>query len=132
MQQLDANAWLDDHDPCSLNTCLNATLFHASSTTLPTRKFTARRPWISFDTLILIDQRDLARADGDFDREANLSRQIKQRVKSDKMRWLDNEFASGDWKLIDSRHRKPKSQHLAIDVLNGQHENETKKEKREK
>ena len=109
MQQLDANAWLDDHDPCSLNSSLNSVLFHASSTTLPTRKFTARRPWISFDTLILIDQRDLARADGDFDREANLSRQIKQRVKSDKARWLDNAIASGDWKAISSLCRKPKS-----------------------
>ena len=33
MQQLDANAWLDDHDPCSLNNSLNSALFHASSTT---------------------------------------------------------------------------------------------------
>ena len=84
MQQLDTNAWLDGHDPCSLNSSLNAALFHASSATLPTRKFTARRPWISFDTLLLIDQRDLARADGDFDREANLSRQIKQRTNQTK------------------------------------------------
>ena len=71
MQQSNANVWLDDHDPCSLNNSLNAALFHASSATLPTHKFTARRPWISLDTFILIDQRDLARADGDFYREAN-------------------------------------------------------------
>ena len=123
LQQLDANAWLDDHNPCSLNSSLNAALFHASSATLPTRKFTARRPWISFDTFILIDQRDLARADGDFDCEANLWRQIKQRVKSDKARWLDNAIASGDWKAINSLRRKPKSQHLVIDALHGQDEN---------
>ena len=71
----------------------------------------------------MIDQRDLARADGDFDREANCSRQIKQRVKSDKARWLDNAIASGNWKTINSLRRKPKSQHLAIDALHGQDEN---------
>ena len=64
---------------------------------LLTHKLVARRPQISSDTLILTDERDLARADGDFDRESNLSRQIKQRVKSNKSHWLDNAIASGDW-----------------------------------
>ena len=52
VQQLNANIWLDDHDLCSLNSYLNAALFHALPATLPTRKFTARRPWLSFDTFM--------------------------------------------------------------------------------
>ena len=118
MQQLNANDMLDHHDISSSSDSLNEALTHASGAILPSRQYRARRPWISFSTLDLIERRDRARADGDFGLESNLSRQIKSQVKWDRARWLDNAIASGYWQAINSLHRKAKSRNF--DALHGE------------
>ena len=86
MQQLNTNDMLDFHDLSSFSNSLNEALSHASFATLPPRKYRARRPWISLNTLDLIERRDRARADSDFASESSLSKQIKSQVKLDRAR----------------------------------------------
>ena len=91
-QQLDSHDLVEDSNPTSFSSSLSDAFSHASCAVLPTRKYAARRPEISLDTLNLISKRDVAHADGDFVKESNLSRRMKTQVKRDRAQWQCNRF----------------------------------------
>ena len=75
--------------------------FHlAASEVVPSRLVKRKRPWISDDTLALIESKLHARQNGRFDAVARLSKQVKTQVKRDREKWLCDLAGSGDWKQI--------------------------------
>ena len=58
------------------------------------------RPWISCDTLDLIEARDKSRWNCDYTKEKDLNRQVKQSAKRDRARYLDDIAAQGSWSAV--------------------------------
>ena len=73
---------------------------HAAEKCLPQRARTAKRPWISSETLSLLQRRDDARFSRDVSAERDLSKQIRRSVAEDRRAWLDQLLQSGDWSEI--------------------------------
>ena len=78
----------------------------AEETTLPEITSKRRKPWISDNTLQLIDERKHARAQGNTETEVFLHKSIRRSAKDDRRRWLMTLADSGAW--ADRRKlRKP-------------------------
>ena len=67
---------------------------------MPQRARIAKRPWISSETLSLLQRRDDARFSRDVSAERDLSKQIRRSVAVDRSAWLDLLLQSGDWNEI--------------------------------
>jgi len=75
--------------------------FHAAiGTTLPVLPLAPHKPWISAQTLDLIQQRTLARRQGHDASERHLNAKVKQSVKTDRGNWLDGLLATGAWEEV--------------------------------
>ena len=80
-------------DYCDVDTfCqrLQNTLCNTATSNLPKSQIWAKRPWISENTLALIDRRYIIRSNGDWQQEKKLSRLIKNNVKHDREIWLQH------------------------------------------
>ena len=78
----------------------------AASNLLCTSKARPRKPWISDTTLLLIDKRNLARYEGRWTQEKELSKIIQRAVKKNRELWLQSLTESGSWADI-KKLRKP-------------------------
>ena len=78
---------------CNMNSASN----DAATRVLPAVPSMPKRPWISKETLDLIDQRAQARIEGRWNQEKRLHQSVKDSVKKDRARWLDALLASGEW-----------------------------------
>ena len=67
---------------------------------LPEQVSVANKPWISDDTLRLINQKAVLRNNGDWVAEKEARKAVKQSAKRDRARWLEALAASGDWKSL--------------------------------
>ena len=106
MTQLDS-CHLIDHDAIDyLEHAIVDALHHSSSAVLPSRQYRAHRPWISQTTLQLIETRDVARANKEYDAERFATRQIRNQVKADRASWLDAKIANHDWMATRSLKSK--------------------------
>jgi hypothetical protein len=76
------------------------TLKVCASSLLRRRAVVAQKPWISGDTLALIELRNSARLSGNFAEEGSCNRRIKLSAKKDRSTWLDAMVSSGDWQQI--------------------------------
>ena len=83
--------------------------FRASEAAVPDLATSGRRPWISQCTLDLIDQRSLARLEGDSAKQKDLHRQVRRSAKADKTKWLSDCIKSGSWDdlQIVRKQRRP-------------------------
>ena len=61
---------------------------------------TAQRPWISRETLDLIEARDNARIACSYGLEMHLKKRFRQLAKKDHARWLDVMASSSSWHAI--------------------------------
>eukprot|EP00959_Pyramimonas_sp_CCMP1952_P003781 80135-Pyramimonas_sp.AAC.1 len=77
----------------------------AAESALPVRSVIAKRPWIRTATLDLIEQRNTARAEGQFALEASLNKQIKSAAKRDRAEWLEKDLAENGWSAIKRLRR---------------------------
>ena len=86
--------------------------FHAAAlaASIPKRKPQKQRPWISEQTLGLIDQRRAARFEHDRDTEATMQRAIRVSAREDRKKWLCDLAGFGQWSDIQ-RLRGKKSVH---------------------
>ena len=64
---------------------------------LPLVVTTRRKPWISEETILLIEQRRLARLDGNLESEIFLHRAVRKSVRHDKRLWLTRLAGRGKW-----------------------------------
>ena len=79
----------------------------AAEETLCQRTVGRRRPWISQRTLGLIEERSIARRQGDRNKESSLAQSIRKSVKTDRSDWLNDLVASGDWASIRKLKKGP-------------------------
>lgn len=73
---------------------------------LPLQPLTAKKQWISKNTLILIQDRMRARREGSLSEEKSINKLVKKSVRADKAAWFDDALATGSWEAI-KRYRKP-------------------------
>ena len=71
-----------------MNDQLGQVIRNVSERILPKQIAQRQRPWISQNTLQLIDERQRAREQRNSVQEQNLTREIKARVKIDRNEWL--------------------------------------------
>ena len=90
-----------------------ASAMHEAISKLPQRRATKQRPWISSETVGLIDRLNLAWQSNQRDLGA-LSKRVKASAKRDSQAYLDNMLKSGDWQAIRSvqRGNQPKQGRL--------------------
>ena len=98
-----------DNSPDALRHAISNAFRDAAESCLPRRAKVAKRPWISTNTLELLEKRDVARTRGDTTGERSLSKQIKHSVADDREIWLNQLLQSGDWGEI-RKLRQKKSQ----------------------
>ena len=67
---------------------------------LPQKKVVPKRPWISTDTISLIEERNKATREGRGHEARMLSKRVKTFAKQDKNKWLNEALATGDWKEV--------------------------------
>ena len=67
---------------------------------LPVRMARAQRPWISRQTLDLIEERRQARADANAALEQRLHGDIKRAARADRKAWLLDNLSSGSWASV--------------------------------
>ena len=72
----------------------------AAGHALPQPSAQRRRPWISSQTLDLIEDRCRARREHDLDQEKALTAYIRRSVKTDRAEWLERKLASADWSEV--------------------------------
>ena len=93
--------------------------FSTASETLPTQITGARKPWISAQTMGLIEHRNFCRTAGQHTAEKELNKEIRAAARRDRRAWLDDSLASGSWSAIRRlRQGKPKK-HTTIQDQNG-------------
>lgn len=73
---------------------------HAAQTALPQSNLQPRRPWISAETLSLIEQRNSARAANAQAEEKQLTKKVRASVEKDRGVWLDSLLENGSWDSI--------------------------------
>ena len=78
---------------------------HAADKCLPQCARIAKRPWISSDTLSLLQRRDDARFSRDVSAKRDLSKQIRRSVAVDRSAWLEQLLQFGDWNEIRKRRK---------------------------
>jgi len=76
------------------------TAFRKAVAVLPTVRAVATKPWISSRTLIVIDERNAAQANGDQNGVARLTRKVRACAKDDRRQWLDHLVESGEWNRV--------------------------------
>ena len=79
------------------STALQAACEIAASMTLSQIEVQPKRPWISNNTLSLIEERSKARISKDWKNEQDMTKAIKLSVKADKSTWLNNLIENGSW-----------------------------------
>ena len=85
-----------------------------ASETLPKPKRKANQPWISDETLRLLDLRREARGRNDQEAERRLHKEARKQAKADRTRWLDKMIETGDWQQIRAlrQPKRPKCRRL--------------------
>ena len=81
---------------------------------VPKIVFKPKKPWISEDTLQLIEQRGRLRVQGDMEAVAKLNRDIRKAAKQDKRTWLDEQLQTGDWGPVTNLRKPFRQQVLTL------------------
>eukprot|EP00973_Karenia_brevis_P027540 3798806-Karenia_brevis.AAC.1 len=79
------------------NEAINEAMHRAVNQCVPSISTRAHRPWISYQTLQLIAQRNEARHKKRYGEEKNLNCQIKRAAREDRPSWLNDMVAFGSW-----------------------------------
>jgi len=74
---------------------------------LPKVERKANQPWISCDTLQLLELRRQARAQHDCENERKFHKEARNHAKLDRTRWMDSLLEEGNWQQIRAL-RKPR------------------------
>ena len=74
-----------------------AQAMHTASVVARCEGFKPHRPWISSQTLLLLEKRSHERQLGHHDAERELHKQIRRNIKRDRSDWLDAQLAGGPW-----------------------------------
>ena len=88
-----------EHDLNHISETLQSAFQHAT-TSLPVLPMKPKRPYISNATLHLIEQREVTRREGHFERELEMNRVVKKAVADDKSKYLRTLAGSRCWKDI--------------------------------
>ena len=106
-QQLHSTNHPGSYDTNGGWTNLCSDVLSACALVLPVRCKKPNKPWISKDTLDLIEKRQLARADADHVLERTLHKKVRASARKDRGTWLERLTANGDWDAM--KHvRKPR------------------------
>ena len=82
-------------------------MLESASASIPMTIAKRRRPWISNDTLRLIDARDEARLNRDYAAEVLKNKQIRISASNDRSTWLTTLVNDGSWKQLKALRAKP-------------------------
>jgi hypothetical protein len=82
----------------------------AGEVVLPARQKQANKPWISQETLDLVDEKRRARAHGDWELEKTLRKQVHKSAGKDRTNWLQQLAVAGDWASLRSLRKGRKKQ----------------------
>ena len=82
-------------------------IFRNAEAVLPQPPRKPNKAWISDSTMAMIDQRSLARANGNLQEERRLHKLIRGQAKTDRTDWFERMLATGDWGEI-RRLRRPR------------------------
>ena len=85
---------------------INSAIRSVAVNTIPQVPSCRKKPWISNDSLGLIQLRSFHRHLGNYDLEQATQKQLKIKIKSDKQRWLDDTLENGNWKSIKNYKRR--------------------------
>ena len=80
--------------------------FETAGSMLPKEPKRPNRPWISQNTLTLIEARDKARAAYDYAKEQRLHKQIRSAAKRDRAQWLNGIASTGSWEDVRRLRKK--------------------------
>ena len=75
---------------------------------LPQKSSAPRKPWISQETLALLDHKHAARRSGDWESERLIRKQVRQSARRDRARWLESVASTGSWASISKLRRGPR------------------------
>ena len=95
-------------------------LHEAADEELPRQQAVAKRPWISGETLLLIDQRNASRRAGAWEEETRLNKEIRAATRRDRETWLNGMVASGDWQSVRKLRVGVAAKHGRMQNLNGE------------
>ena len=74
---------------------------------MPSISASSKRPWISTATLNLIDTRNDARLNHDYDHEVILNKKMRQSASKDRLNWCDALIKSKAWEELKAFRPKP-------------------------
>ena len=77
-----------------------SSVMEAGERSLPSNARRANKPWISKDTLDLLDARRQARLTRQFELELDLRRQVTTSARRDRSEWLEQLVADGTWNAV--------------------------------
>ena len=92
-----------------MHSFLKQSFLTVSSNSLPVRRAQRKQVWISDSTLTLIDKRQAARLEEDWETEKELSIIIRKSSRSDRQEWLRSLAGTGNWKSAKYLRKPPKS-----------------------
>ena len=78
-----------------------------------------KKPWISSETLELIERRRVARLSGNVEDEKQACQDVKKSARSDRKVWLDNLAASGSWRAARVLREKTSRQQGKLSDADG-------------
>ena len=83
----------------------------AATSVFPQMPAERKQPWISQNTLELIDKRTQARLANNTEEEKRLLKEVRKSCKQDKTSWVENNIANGCWDAIRAHCRaRPRKQ----------------------
>ena len=88
---------MEHGDINEISSQINKAFSGAAQSALRSNTITRQKPWISNDTLALIDQRRRARALGNHEEELQLHKEVKRAARRDRRIWLLDLASSGSW-----------------------------------
>eukprot|EP00973_Karenia_brevis_P063195 8786310-Karenia_brevis.AAC.1 len=88
-----------------LNDRITSAFKTATDEMIPSSSSKRSQPWISEQTLVLIEKRQECRRSGNWEEEKELNKKIKHGAREDRKRWILHMLEEGDWAAI-KRYRK--------------------------
>ena len=92
---------------------------HDAHSKLPDLRSTPKKPWVSGQSLAYVDQRRVAREQGNHEEEQRLSKVIRKSIKDDKTAWLHEVCSTGSWHSAKILRKPPKPQQGRLRNLAG-------------
>ena len=86
------------------------TVLKACSEIIPPKQKKANKPWISEETLKLIEEKRHVRTSGEWEKEKQLRKQVQRAAKKDRTNWLERLTSTGDWESLRIARRGSRRQ----------------------